>query len=150
MTTKIRIQKILATKNSHWPNEPFRNRTLLNLPGLVGLKNCVSKLSITPPNRLQSSSIQNPTHVLKQTLLLLITLFVLVHPLSGTASASTASNTNELVQSPSPYLAMHGHDPVEWHAWNAGVLKKAQIENKPLFISSGYFSCHIFMSQIKT
>ena len=37
---------------------------------------------------------------------------------------------------------MHGYDPVQWHSWNSNVLKKAQIENKPLFISSGYFSCH--------
>jgi uncharacterized protein YyaL (SSP411 family) len=142
--TKNRIQKSLATKNNSWLNKSFQNCTCLNLPGLVGLKNCVNKHPITPSNRLQNPSIRSPTHILKQTVLLLITLFVLIHPLLGNASTSTTtpSSTNILAQSPSPYLAMHGHDPVKWHSWNAEVLKQAQIANKPLFISSGYFSCH--------
>ncbi len=136
--------KLLAITNSNWLNDTFKSLLFLNLPGLVGLKNRVIKHSKTPPNSPQHLSLQDPNryHSLKQTVLLLFTFFLLAHPLSGDASTSTPNNANQLDQHPSPYLAMHGHDPVDWHLWNADVLKKAQIENKPLFISSGYFSCH--------
>ncbi len=49
---------------------------------------------------------------------------------------------NRLADNPSPYLAMHGHDPVAWQEWNAQTLALARKEGKLLFISSGYFSCH--------
>ncbi|HIE40892.1 MAG TPA: DUF255 domain-containing protein [Thiomicrorhabdus sp.] len=49
---------------------------------------------------------------------------------------------NQLQQHNSPYLAMHGQDPVHWQNWSASVLQKAKAENKLIFISSGYFSCH--------
>ncbi len=53
-----------------------------------------------------------------------------------------ASLKNALYQHNSPYLAMHGQDPVNWQDWSADVLQKAKAENKLIFISSGYFSCH--------
>ena len=37
---------------------------------------------------------------------------------------------------------MHDKDPVHWQLWNADVLKQAEQQNKLIFISSGYFSCH--------
>jgi hypothetical protein len=37
---------------------------------------------------------------------------------------------------------MHGKDPVNWQIWSANVLQKAKTDNKLIFISSGYFSCH--------
>jgi len=49
---------------------------------------------------------------------------------------------NRLADNPSPYLAMHGHDPVAWQEWNAQTLALAKKEGKLLFISSGYFACH--------
>ncbi len=49
---------------------------------------------------------------------------------------------NQLANNPSPYLAMHGDDPVHWQAWNAQTLARAKKEGKLLFISSGYFACH--------
>lgn len=42
----------------------------------------------------------------------------------------------------SPYLAMHGKDPVHWQVWSADVFERARRENKPVFVSIGYFSCH--------
>lgn len=59
-----------------------------------------------------------------------------------TLSQATPAKTNALYQHPSPYLAMHGHDPVQWHEWNETTLAKARKQNKILFVSSGYFSCH--------
>lgn len=50
--------------------------------------------------------------------------------------------TNKLKDHGSPYLAMHGNDPVQWQEWNEQTIKKAQQQNKLLFVSSGYFSCH--------
>jgi uncharacterized protein len=51
-------------------------------------------------------------------------------------------HANELAQSPSPYLAMHGSDPVDWHDINSAVLEKARKEQKMIFVSSGYYACH--------
>jgi len=49
---------------------------------------------------------------------------------------------NELRDHASPYLAMHGEDPVAWQDWGAQAVELAREEGKLLFISSGYFSCH--------
>ena len=49
---------------------------------------------------------------------------------------------NRLAGNPSPYLALHGADPVHWQPWGPAVLERARRENKPVFVSSGYFSCH--------
>ncbi len=48
---------------------------------------------------------------------------------------------NELRGHPSPYLAMHGDDPVHWQEWNADTLARARREHKLLFVSIGYFAC---------
>ena len=50
--------------------------------------------------------------------------------------------TNQLDNHPSPYLAMHGKDPVHWQKWDESVLEKARKQNRLIFVSSGYFSCH--------
>lgn len=49
---------------------------------------------------------------------------------------------NQLVNHPSPYLALHGDDPVDWLEWGEPAIEKARKENKLLFISVGYFACH--------
>jgi len=49
---------------------------------------------------------------------------------------------NPLQNHPSAYIALHADDPIHWHLWSAETLAKAQQQNKPLFISSGYFACH--------
>lgn len=49
---------------------------------------------------------------------------------------------NQLADHASPYLAMHGQDPVVWQDWSADVIEQAKKENKIIFISSGYFACH--------
>ena len=50
--------------------------------------------------------------------------------------------TNELVNETSPYLLMHAHNPVNWHGWNEATLAKAKKEDKAIFLSIGYSSCH--------
>jgi hypothetical protein len=49
---------------------------------------------------------------------------------------------NRLAGHLSPYLALHGQDPVAWQEWNPDTLARARRENKLLFVSVGYFSCH--------
>ena len=49
---------------------------------------------------------------------------------------------NQLKNSPSPYLAIHGDDPVAWQEWNPATLELARKQNKLLFVSIGFFSCH--------
>ena len=56
--------------------------------------------------------------------------------------AVSAALSNQLKDHPSPYLAMHGDDPVRWQSWGKEVLELAQKENKLIFVSSGYFACH--------
>jgi uncharacterized protein len=50
--------------------------------------------------------------------------------------------TNSLAQEKSPYLLQHAHNPVDWFAWNEAAFAKARAENKPIFLSIGYSTCH--------
>ncbi len=49
---------------------------------------------------------------------------------------------NRLANEKSPYLLQHKDNPVNWYPWGEEALNKAKEENKPLFISIGYSSCH--------
>ena len=51
-------------------------------------------------------------------------------------------HTNALAKETSPYLLMHAHNPVNWFAWNEATLAKAKQDDKPIFLSIGYSSCH--------
>ena len=51
-------------------------------------------------------------------------------------------NANQLKNHSSPYLALHGNDPVNWMEWGSPAIEKAKKEGKLLFVSIGYFSCH--------
>ena len=57
-------------------------------------------------------------------------------------AAVAAAPVNQLVNHPSPYLALHGSDPVAWQEWSAETVARAKRENKLLFVSVGYFACH--------
>lgn len=50
--------------------------------------------------------------------------------------------TNRLINENSPYLLQHANNPVDWYPWNDDALTKAKKENKPIFLSIGYSSCH--------
>ena len=49
---------------------------------------------------------------------------------------------NNLIKETSPYLLQHAYNPVNWYPWNKEALKKAKKENKPIFLSIGYSTCH--------
>lgn len=50
--------------------------------------------------------------------------------------------TNRLAQSQSLYLRKHADNPIDWWPWSDEALAKAKAENKPIFLSIGYSSCH--------
>ncbi|MEN6620473.1 MAG: DUF255 domain-containing protein [Smithella sp.] len=49
---------------------------------------------------------------------------------------------NNLNKSLSPYLLQHSSNPVWWQEWSSGVIENAINEKKPIFVSSGYATCH--------
>ncbi len=49
---------------------------------------------------------------------------------------------NHLAQEPSPYLLQHAHNPVDWYPWGNEAFEKARREDKPIFLSVGYSTCH--------
>jgi uncharacterized protein YyaL (SSP411 family) len=49
---------------------------------------------------------------------------------------------NRLILEDSPYLLQHAHNPVDWHPWSSAAFERAKRENKPLFLSIGYSTCH--------
>jgi uncharacterized protein YyaL (SSP411 family) len=51
-------------------------------------------------------------------------------------------HTNRLAQEKSPYLLQHAHNPVDWYAWGPDAFQKARAEDKPIFLSIGYSTCH--------
>ncbi len=52
------------------------------------------------------------------------------------------NHTNRLAHEKSPYLLQHARNPVDWFAWNEEAFEKARRENKPIFLSIGYSTCH--------
>ena len=51
-------------------------------------------------------------------------------------------NKNRLSNSQSPYLLQHATNPVDWYPWSTEAFTKAKEENKPIFLSIGYSTCH--------
>ncbi len=51
-------------------------------------------------------------------------------------------HTNRLANEKSPYLLQHAHNPVDWYPWGAEAFEKARAENRPIFLSIGYSTCH--------
>ncbi|HEX5219427.1 MAG TPA: thioredoxin domain-containing protein [Verrucomicrobiae bacterium] len=60
----------------------------------------------------------------------------------STNTPAAARHTNRLAQEKSPYLLQHAHNPVNWFAWGDEAFAKAKAENKPIFLSIGYSTCH--------
>ena len=54
----------------------------------------------------------------------------------------TATQGNRLAKEKSPYLLQHATNPVDWYAWGEEAFEKARKEDKPIFLSIGYSTCH--------
>ncbi len=58
------------------------------------------------------------------------------------APAACEGKPNRLIKEKSPYLLQHAHNPVDWYPWGEEAFEKARRENKPVFLSIGYSTCH--------
>lgn len=56
--------------------------------------------------------------------------------------AKERKHTNRLIHESSPYLQQHAHNPVDWFPWGEGAFEAAQSQDKPIFLSIGYSTCH--------
>ena len=62
---------------------------------------------------------------------------------SDAATSEHASGTaNRLINEKSPYLLQHAYNPVDWYPWGEEAFAKAKAEDKPIFLSIGYSTCH--------
>jgi uncharacterized protein YyaL (SSP411 family) len=67
------------------------------------------------------------------------------HPAAAKGKPSTGPTThpaNRLAKEKSPYLLQHAHNPVDWYPWGDEAFARAKRENKPIFLSIGYSTCH--------
>lgn len=55
---------------------------------------------------------------------------------------NSQNKPNNLINETSPYLLQHAYNPVEWYSWNEEALERSKNEDKPIFLSIGYSSCH--------
>jgi len=63
-------------------------------------------------------------------------------PTNSSAAKPHPAHTNRLARAKSPYLLQHQHNPVNWFPWGDEAFAKARQENKPIFLSIGYSTCH--------
>jgi uncharacterized protein YyaL (SSP411 family) len=49
---------------------------------------------------------------------------------------------NRLIKEKSPYLLKHAHNPVDWYPWGEEAFRRSRDEDKPVFLSVGYTTCH--------
>eukprot|EP01114_Cavostelium_apophysatum_P015917 TRINITY_DN4437_c0_g1_i1.p1 TRINITY_DN4437_c0_g1~~TRINITY_DN4437_c0_g1_i1.p1 ORF type:complete len:787 (-),score=198.63 TRINITY_DN4437_c0_g1_i1:34-2394(-) len=69
-------------------------------------------------------------------------LFTSLSSMEQNEDKSSLNHENRLAQEKSPYLLQHKNNPVDWHPWNDEALEKAKREDKPIFLSVGYSTCH--------
>src|SRR3954452_17044058 len=59
-----------------------------------------------------------------------------------TAAECHNRSMNRLAHERSPYLLQHANNPVDWYPWGDEAFAKARAEDKPIFLSVGYSTCH--------
>jgi uncharacterized protein YyaL (SSP411 family) len=69
---------------------------------------------------------------------------LLLFPVTASTEQQDAERPGgwRLATESSPYLQLHADNPVTWYPWGEEAFERARRENKPLFISIGYFTCH--------
>ena len=58
------------------------------------------------------------------------------------SSPESAKKYNRLIREKSPYLLQHAQNPVDWYPWGEEAFERARSEDKPVFLSIGYATCH--------
>ncbi|XP_031699965.1 spermatogenesis-associated protein 20 [Anarrhichthys ocellatus] len=91
---------------------------------------------------LHPPSERSPRHHLPQPACYLSSSVFMSMASGGTSSTSPHKHTNRLAEERSPYLLQHAHNPVDWYPWGQDAFDKAKNEDKPIFLSVGYSTCH--------
>ena len=83
------------------------------------------------------------THRVILALLVVITLTIPMHNTPNNTNEKPESHRqNRLANEKSPYLLQHAENPVNWYPWSDEAFETAKRENKPVFLSIGYSTCH--------
>ena len=77
-----------------------------------------------------------------ETLRLMLPLALVAVGCGAVENMEGADGMNRLSEETSAYLLTHADNPVNWYAWGDEAFAAAQAENKPIFLSIGYSSCH--------
>jgi uncharacterized protein YyaL (SSP411 family) len=62
--------------------------------------------------------------------------------LSAKPASEEKTKYNRLINESSPYLQQHATNPIDWYPWSAEAFERAKREDKPIFLSIGYSTCH--------
>src|SRR6266481_2665678 len=90
-----------------------------------------------------STLIRHPSVVLRHFFgFLALTWLVTSSDTFAEPTPARPEHTNRLAQEKSPYLLQHAHNPVDWYPWGEEAFARARRENKPIFLSGGYSTCH--------
>ncbi len=65
-----------------------------------------------------------------------------VDPISGKDESVAVPRANRLLSERSPYLLQHAYNPVQWYPWGEDAFDAARKEDRPIFLSVGYSTCH--------
>ena len=87
--------------------------------------------------------------ILPITLLILVLLpiyaadhILMYNPAMANEPSDKGKKYNRLIREKSPYLLQHAANPVDWYSWGPEAFERAEKENKPIFLSIGYSTCH--------
>ncbi len=89
----------------------------------VFLSGCTNDDPTSPPHSLMRADLPSPESIRQL-------------PKDG------GPNFNRLIFESSPYLLQHARNPIDWYPWSEESLELARTENKPIFLSIGYTTCH--------
>lgn len=79
---------------------------------------------------------------MKRKIFFKVILFLWISSIPAHVQAEAELHTNRLIHEKSPYLLQHAHNPVDWYSWGEEAFEKAKKEDKPIFLSVGYSTCH--------
>jgi uncharacterized protein YyaL (SSP411 family) len=91
--------------------------------------------------RAPSGTVARMTSLFRFEILALTWLVTSTHTVADPTPARS-EHANRLAHEKSPYLLQHAHNPVDWYPWGEDAFAIARRENKPIFLSVGYSTCH--------
>ncbi|GLH02973.1 Spermatogenesis-associated protein 20 [Gryllus bimaculatus] len=71
-----------------------------------------------------------------------VKLFSLARTMASSSNGIKTRTENRLALEKSPYLLQHAYNPVDWYPWGDEAFEKARKEDKLIFLSVGYSTCH--------